>query len=112
MKFKLKCDDVVLVTAGKHKGKTGRIIQLLPARSRVVIEKVNLVKRHIKPRGDQPGGTVEKEASIHISNVALWNSDESRRVKVGWKFQDDGTKVRCDKKTGAVIETTSVQTSS
>jgi len=110
MKFKLKCDDVVVVTAGKHKGKTGRIIKLLPANSRVVVEKVNLVKRHIKPRGEQPGGTVEKEASIHISNVALWNADDGRRVKVGWKFQDDGTKVRCDKKTGAVIETSSVQT--
>ena len=112
MKFKLKADDVVVVTAGKHKGKTGRILQLLPARSRVVIEKVNLVKRNIKPRGDQPGGTVEKEASIHISNVALWNSEDNRRVKVGWLIQDDGTKVRCDKKTGAVIGSNSPQTSS
>ncbi|MDG1481862.1 MAG: 50S ribosomal protein L24 [Myxococcota bacterium] len=106
-KFKIKCDDLVVVTAGKHKGKTGKVLQILRERDRVLVEKVNLVTRHVKPRGDQPGGTVEKEASLHISNVALFNAEEGRAVKIGWKFIEDGDtrrKVRFDKKTGAIID--------
>lgn len=106
-KFKIKRDDLVIVTAGKHKGKTGKVLQVLRERDRVLVEKVNLVTRHVKPRGDQPGGTVEKEASLHISNVALFNAEEGRAVKVGWKFVEDGDtrrKVRFDKKTGAIID--------
>jgi large subunit ribosomal protein L24 len=106
-KFKIKCDDLVIVTAGKHKGKTGKVLQVLRDRDRVIVEKVNLVTRHVKPRGDQPGGTVEKEASLHISNVALFNAEESRAVKIGWKFVEDGDarrKVRFDKKTGTIID--------
>jgi large subunit ribosomal protein L24 len=60
-KFKIKRDDVVIVTAGKNKGMTGKVLQVLRERDRVLVEKVNLVTRHIKPRGDQPGGTVEKK---------------------------------------------------
>lgn len=103
-KFKIKRNDLVVVTAGKHKGKTGKILSVLRDRDRVLVEKVNLVTRHIKPRGDQPGGKVEKEASIHISNVALYNAEEGRAVKVGWRVLEDGRKVRFDKKTGAVID--------
>ncbi len=106
-KFKIKKDDLVMVTAGKHKGRSGRVLRVLRARDRVLIEKINLVRRHVKPRGEQPGGTIEKEASIHISNVALYNADEARVVKVGWKnIDNDGKlrKVRFDKKTGAVID--------
>ena len=73
-------------------------------RDRVIVEKVNLVQRHVKPRGDQPGGTVEKEAPLHISNVALWNQQEGRAMRVGWKVLEDGRKVRFDKKSGAVID--------
>lgn len=106
-KFKIKRDDLVIVTAGKHKGKTGKVLQVLREKDRVIVEKINLVTRHIKPRGDQPGGTVEKEASLHISNVALYNAEEGRAVKIGWKFIEDGDssrKVRFDKKTGAIID--------
>jgi large subunit ribosomal protein L24 len=95
---------VVVVTAGKHKGKTGKVLDVLRDRNRVIVEKVALVQRNIKPRGDRPGGTVEKEASIHLSNVSLWNADESRAMKVGFKVLDDGKKVRFDKKTGNVID--------
>src|SRR5262245_31748767 len=102
-KYKIKRDDLVVVTTGKHKGQTGKVLRVIRDEDRVVVEKVNLVQRHIKPRGEQPCGTVEKEASIHISNVALWNSDESRAVKVGWKVED-GRKVRFDKKTGAILD--------
>ena len=103
-KFKIKRNDTVIVVAGKHKGSTGKVLNVLRDRDRVVVEKVNLVQRHVKPRGDQPGGTVEKEAPIHISNVALYNSAEGRKVKVGWRVLEDGRKVRYDKKTNAVID--------
>jgi large subunit ribosomal protein L24 len=103
-KFKIKRDDMVIVTAGKSRGATGRVLKLLRRDSKVIVEKVNLIQRHVKPKGDQPGGTVEKEAPIHISNVALWDSGESRKVRVGWRTLDDGTKKRFDKKTGLVID--------
>ena len=93
-----------MVVAGKHKGKTGRVLRVLRERERVVVERINMVKRHVRPQGDRPGGIVEKEAPLHISNVALWNADEGRAVRVGWKVLDDGRKVRIDKKTGAVVE--------
>jgi large subunit ribosomal protein L24 len=102
-KYKIKRDDTVVVVAGKNKGKTGRVLQVLTADERLVVEKVNLVKRQVKPTADRPGGTIEKEAPIHISNVALWNAQEGRRVKVGWRV-DDGKKVRFDKSTGASID--------
>lgn len=103
-KFKIKRDDIVIVTAGKHKGKTGKVLLVQRERDRVLVEKVNLVQRHVKPRSGQAGGTIEKEASIHISNVALYNAEEGRPVKVGWRILEDGRKVRFDKKTGAVID--------
>jgi large subunit ribosomal protein L24 len=103
-KFKLKRDDLVVVTTGSHKGKTGKILTVNRSDDRVIIEKVNVVKRNIKPTADRAGGTVEKEAPIHISNVALWNSEESRMVRVGWRSLEDGRKVRFDKKTNAVID--------
>lgn len=110
VKLKIKRDDVVVVTAGRNKGKVGKVLRVLPDRAnpssggRVVIEKVNLVKRAVKPQGDRPGGVVEKEASVHVSNVALWNAGEGRAVKVGFKILADGTKVRVDRKTGAELD--------
>jgi large subunit ribosomal protein L24 len=103
-KFKIKRDDVVIVTAGKHKGRTGKVLQVLPDVSRVVVEKVNLVKRHVRPQGDRPGGTVEKEAALHISNVALLDQESGQAFKVGRKYLDDGRKVRFNRRTGAVID--------
>lgn len=103
-KFKIKRDDVVVVTAGKHKGRTGKVLRVLPDVSRVVVEKVNLVKRHVRPQGDRPGGTVEKEAPLHISNVALLDQESGKGFKVGRKYLDDGRKVRFNRSTGAVID--------
>jgi len=102
-KYKIKRDDTVVVVAGKHKGRTGRVLKVLPSEGRVFVEKVNLVKRQVKPTADRAGGTLEKEASIHISNVALWNAQDNRRVKVRWGVVD-GQKVRVDKSTGASID--------
>ncbi len=103
-KFRIKRDDTVRVIAGKHKGKVGRVLRIVKDADRVLVEGVNIVKRHQKPVGDRPGGIVQKEAAIHISNVALWNADEARTVKVGYQRQDDGTKVRVDRKSGAQID--------
>lgn len=103
-KLKIRRDDMVVVTTGRNKGQVGKILRVLPDQGRVIVEKINLVKRHIKPQGDRPGGVVEKEASIHVSNVALWNAAEGRPVKVGWKILADGTKVRIDRKSGVEID--------
>lgn len=104
VKFKIKRDDTVIVTAGKHKGRTGKVLKVLPEKSRVIVEKVNLVKRHVRPQGDRPGGTIEKEASLHISNVALYDAETGGPVRVGWKYLEDGRKVRFNRKTGAVVD--------
>ncbi len=100
---KIKRDDTVIVIAGKHKGKTGRVLKVLPDDRRVVVEKVNLVKRQVKPQGDRPGGTMEKEASLHISNVALYDGTAKARIKVAYKRNDEGKRVRVNRKTGAEI---------
>jgi len=102
-KYKIKRGDTVVVTAGKDKGKTGKVLQVLTKRQRILVEGVNLVKKHQKPSGDQPGQILHKEASLHISNVSLWNDAEKRRVKVGYSITD-GKKVRIDRKTGARID--------
>jgi large subunit ribosomal protein L24 len=101
-KYKIQRDDTVIVTTGKHKGATGRVIDIMPNTDSVVIEQVNLVTRQVKPQGGQPGGTVEKEAVLHISNVSLYDAKEGRKVKAGWAVID-GKKVRVDRKTGAAL---------
>ena len=100
--FKIQMDDTVIVTAGKHKGATGRVIDVDTENGRVLIEQVNLVTRQVKPQGGRPGGTVEKEASLHISNVSLYDAKEGRKVKAAWGVVD-GKKARIDRKTGAAI---------
>jgi large subunit ribosomal protein L24 len=104
-KCRIRRDDTVLVLAGKYKGARGRVLRVLPDARRVIVEGVNQIKRHQKPVGDQPGGIIEREAPIHISNVALWvGDDDGHTVKVGYKIQDDGTKVRVNRKSGDVID--------
>ena len=99
-KFKIKRDDMVIVTTGKSRGATGKVLKILRDESKVIVEKVNLVQRHVKPKGDQPGGTVEKEAPIHISNVMLIDpgSGEASRVRV--VIEADGQKERIAVRTG------------
>lgn len=101
-KLKIRRDDTVMVIAGKHKGRIGKVVRVLPNEGRVVVEGIALVKRHVKPQQDRAGAIIEKEAPIHISNVALWNAAEGRRVKVGYKLED-GKKIRIDRANGAVV---------
>ena len=102
-KLKIRTGDVVVVISGKQKKTTGRVVRVLPGKRQVVVEGVRVVTRHQKPAGDRPGGVLQKEMPIDVSNVALWNETEKRRVKVGFEVRD-GRKVRIDKKSGAVID--------
>lgn len=102
-KMRIRSGDQVKVIAGKDKGKVGRVLRVLPKKGKLVVEGVARVRRHNKPVGDQPGGIIEKEMPIDVSNVALWNEAEGRTVKVGYQVTDEG-KIRVDRKTGAAID--------
>ncbi|MFL6055315.1 MAG: 50S ribosomal protein L24 [Actinoallomurus sp.] len=104
--MKIKKGDEVVVIAGKDKGATGKVISADPKRDRVVVEGVNMVKRHTKetnqgPRGAKEGGVVTKEGPIHVSNVMLLENGE--RTRVGYRTNEDGTKVRVSRRTGKEI---------
>jgi len=96
--------DLVVVIAGKEKGKRGKVLRFLSKKDRVVVERLNMVKRHTKPSQKNPnGGIVEKEGSIHISNVALWSEKQKKAIKVKIVVNEAGKKIRVDKKTGEVV---------
>ena len=103
-KYKIKKNDTVMVVAGRDRGKTGKVMRVLPDRGRVVIERLNIVKRHSKPRGAQsPGGIVEKEAPLDISNVMIFCDRCNAPVRVGVKSGDDGAKSRNCRRCGEAI---------
>ncbi len=101
---KIKKDDDVIVIAGKDKGKRGVVTRMLE--ERVYVSGVNVIKRHTKgnPQMGQPGGIIEKEAPIHLSNVAIFNSGTSKADRVGFKTLEDGRKVRIFKSSGEEID--------
>ncbi len=101
---KIRKDDLVLVIAGKDKGRRGKVIRVLPARNRVVVEKVNMVKRHQRPTQTVQGGILERESPIHISNVALICPKCGEPTRVGFRFLQDGRKVRSCKKCGETMD--------
>ncbi len=100
----LKKNDQVVVIAGKDRGKKGRILQIEPLKYRVLVEKVNMIKRHTKPQKDEKGGIVEKEASIHLSNVMYLEEGSDKGVRIGKKFLEDGRKVRIARGSGEVLD--------
>jgi large subunit ribosomal protein L24 len=104
MANKIRRDDEIIVLAGKDKGKQGKVVKVLPASSRVVVEGVNLIKKHQKPNPQLgvTGGIVEKEASIHVSNVAIFNPATGKADRVGFRIEDE-KKVRFFKSNGQVI---------
>ncbi|MEO5343190.1 MAG: 50S ribosomal protein L24 [Gammaproteobacteria bacterium SHHR-1] len=102
---KIRKGDEVIVVAGKDKGKRGTVAQMV-SEERLVVENINLVKRHTKPnpaRGEQ-GGIVEKEMPLHVSNVALFNPVTNKADRVGFKTLEDGRKVRVFKSNGEVVD--------
>ena len=104
MAAKIRRDDEVVVIAGKDKGRRGKVLQVRPD-NRVLVSGVNLIKKHMKPNptlGKQ-GGIVEKEAPLHISNVALFNPENDKADRVGFRVSEDGTKVWVFKSTGKEV---------
>ena len=100
----VKKGDKVMVISGKEKGKTGTIIAAFPKKDRVLVEGMNLVKKHMKPNQANPqGGIVSQEASIHVSNVMLIDPKSGEPTRVGYKVED-GKKVRVAKKSGETID--------
>ncbi len=91
---KIKKGDAVEVISGKNRGKKGKVIKLLTKKDRVLVERVNIVKRHQKPTKTSQGGIVEKEAGVHVSNVALVCPKCDKGVRIGFKIHSDGEKVR------------------
>lgn len=105
--MKLRVGDTVQVIAGSDKGKTGEIIQILRKEDRVIVEGVNMVTKHIKPsQADPEGGIVTREAPIHVSNVAYYDSKAKQAVKIGYAFDENGKKYRINKKTGKALDKT------
>jgi large subunit ribosomal protein L24 len=91
----IRKNDSVMVIAGKERGKTGKILRVLPEKNAVIVERMNIVKRHSKPRGpQQPGGIVEKEAAIHASNIMIMCDKCNAPVRIGRKILADGKKIR------------------
>jgi len=104
-KLKLKKNDTVMVVTGRERGKTGKVLRVLRERNAVLIERLNLVKRHMKPRGMQaPGGIVEKEAPVHASNVMLMCERCNAPVRVGSRTLEEGHRVRVCRRCGGVFD--------
>jgi large subunit ribosomal protein L24 len=102
--MKIRKGDRVKVITGRSKGKVGDVLRVLHAEERVVVSGVNVIKRHTKPTRDQQGGIIEREAAIHVSNVALLDPKSDKPTKVGFKFLEDGRKVRIARASGETID--------
>ena len=100
---KIKKGDQVLVLAGRDKGKKGEVYQVMPREGRALVRGVNMVRRHQRQSPSQEGGIIAKEASIHLSNLALEDPKDGKPTKVGFKLLNDGRKVRIAKRSGEVI---------
>jgi large subunit ribosomal protein L24 len=103
-KLKIKKGDNVVVVTGRDKGKTGEVLRVLPVDSRVIVQGINVAKRHARSRMGDPGGIIEKELTIHISNVAHIDPRSSKPTRIGYKHLDDGRKVRFARRSGEVID--------
>ncbi len=104
--MKIKKGDTVEVVAGKDSGKRGRVLVVDRDRERLVIEGVNMIKRHTRPNPQKnvKGGIVEREAPIHVSNVMVLSPDSGQRSRIGYRILDDGRKVRVAKVDGAILD--------
>jgi large subunit ribosomal protein L24 len=102
--MKIRRDDEVLVTAGKDKGKTGKVLRVDPAKERVYVEGLNIVKRHQRPNQmGQQGGVIEKEGPIHVSNVAILDPKDGKPTRIGIE-REDGRRFRVAKRSGQRID--------
>jgi len=99
-----KTGDKVVVISGKDKGKEGKIIKTLRSENRVVVEGVNIIKKHVKPNGQTAGSIVEMEAPIHASNVMMLDPKSKKRTRIGHTTDKKGNKVRIAKKSGEILD--------
>ena len=103
-KLKIKKGDKVIVLTGREKGKTGEVVRVLRKEDRVLVQGVNLIKRHTRPSQVSAGGIIEKEAPLHISNVAHVDPKGDKPTRVGFRVEKDGRKVRFAKRSGEAID--------
>ena len=103
-KLKIRKGDRVKVIAGRSKGKIGDVLRVIAADERVVVSGVNVIKRHTKPTRTEQGGIIEREAAIHVSNVAVLDPKTDKPTKIGFKFLEDGRKVRFARGSGETID--------
>ena len=104
MAAKIKKGDTVVVLTGRDKGRTGEVVEVRPKESRALVRGVNLVKRHQRQTMNQEGGIIQKEAPVHLSNLALADPKDGKPTRVGFKILDDGRKVRVAKRSGDLID--------
>ena len=104
MAAKIKKGDKVVVLAGRDKGRTGEVLQVIPAEGRALVRGVNLVKRHTRQSMNEEGGIKTKEAPIHLSNIAIADPKDGKPTRVGFKVLEDGRKVRVAKRSGGLID--------
>ena len=102
--LKIRKGDKVVVLTGRDKGKEGEVLRVLADENRVLVQGVNMVKRHARPRPGEPGGIVEKEAAIHMSNVAHKDPKSGKATRIGFKVLADGKKVRIARASGEVLD--------
>jgi large subunit ribosomal protein L24 len=102
--MKIRKGDRVKVITGRSKGKVGDVLRVLAAEQRVVVSGVNMIKRHTKPGRTDAGGIIEREAAIHVSNVAILDPKSDKPTKIGFKFLEDGRKVRVARGSGETLD--------
>jgi large subunit ribosomal protein L24 len=104
MAAKIKKGDTVVVLAGRDKGRSGEVLQVMPKDERAIVRGVNLVKRHTRQTPQQEGGIISKESTIHLSNLAVADPKGGGATRVGFKILEDGRKVRFAKRSGELID--------
>ena len=103
-KFRIKRGDRVVVISGRDRGRQGEVLRVLRKEDRLIVQGVNVVKRHQRPTAGHPGGIIDKEAAIHVSNVAHVDPTSSKPTRIGYRTLDDGRKVRFAKRSGEIID--------
>lgn len=104
IKLKIRKGDTVTVLTGKDKGRSGEVVKVFPSENRALVRGINMVKRHQRQSASSEGGIVSREASLHISNLALLDPADNKATRVGFKTLEDGRKVRFAKRSGEVID--------
>jgi len=104
LKTRIRRDDEVIVIAGRDKGARGKVVRVMPKDGRVLVSKVNMIKRHTRPTPNNAGGIIEKEAPVSLSNVQFFCPNCKKGVRLGAKVLEDGRKVRTCRKCGEVLD--------